>query len=84
MYLDYASAVIGKQVINRHGCSTEGYTEPLTIDPYHMALGWEPMTRKTVGRKRFMKQGTVSHKHDLSDFFLVDGAVIPPSPGLIE
>ena len=48
----------------------------------NMASGWTPVTRKTVGKKKFMKKGFVPHNHDFSDFFQVDGAVIPPSPGL--
>ena len=82
MHLNYASAVIGKQVINRHGCSTKGCTKPVTIGPIDMALGWKPVNRETVGRKKLMKKGYVIHNHDLSDFFLVNGAVVPPSPGL--
>ena len=84
MYLDYASAVLRNQVKNRHGCSTQGYTEPMTIGPNDMASGWKPVTRKTLGKKKFMKKGFVSHNHDFSDFFQVDGVVIPHHQVFIE
>ena len=54
------------------------------IDPQNVSLGWTPVTKKTVGRKRVAKKGQVHHKYIPSVSFQVDEEVVPPSPGLTK
>ena len=84
MVYTYASIVISKQVNNRHGCSTKGISGKMTIDPQNVSLGWTPVTKRTVGRKRVEKKGQVNHKYIPSISFQVDEEVVSPSPGLTK
>ena len=56
----------------------------MTIDPQNVSLGWTPVTKRTVGRKRVAKKGQVHHKYIPSVSFQVDEEVVPPSPGLTK
>ena len=69
MKYTYASVVLSKQVNNRYGCSTKGFSGKVTIDPENLALGWTPVSKKTYGRKKVAKKGYISHKYDPSAFF---------------
>ena len=84
MVYTYASIVLSKQVNNRHGCSTKGISGKMTIDPQNVSLGWTPVTKRTVGRKRVAKKGQVHHKYIPSVSFQVDEEVVPPLPGLTK
>ena len=84
MVYTYASIVLSKQVNNCHGCSTKGISGKMTIDPQNVSLGWTPVTKRTVGRKRVAKKGQVNHKYIPSVSFQVDEEVVPPSPGLTK